>query len=290
MLGAFLDDVVVGLPAEAVARVPSLAAQAFARVGCQVEQQKTQVWVPAGLCQAGCEAWWSPRGLRFLGAPVEGETPLAALGELGAAVGDPGFVSDLLDQAFEGYQAFVAKVVAATVEADTSWSRVQAGVGLLRLCAPSAPPPFPGPAPGGHRKARGKGRRGHAGRVPEAPLGKPDHAPPTNPSGSADSPGGVRNGALPGVACSGLAGVLARNVPGGSGSRRERLGFLRSLHLRVGELGGRAPGGGRGASCGGRTPGPGRPGVWGGPGTALELGRRRPGSGPAAAPPLAAAR
>ena len=60
---------------------------------------------------------------------------MAALGELGAAVGGPGFVSDFLDQAFEGYRAFVAKVAAATVEADTSWSRVQAGVGLLRLCA-----------------------------------------------------------------------------------------------------------------------------------------------------------
>ena len=43
VLGAYLDDVVVGLPAEAVARVPSLAAQAFAPVGCQVEQQKTKV-------------------------------------------------------------------------------------------------------------------------------------------------------------------------------------------------------------------------------------------------------
>ena len=60
---------------------------------------------------------------------------MAALGELGAAVGDPGFVSDFLYQAFEGYRAFVAKVVMATVEADTSWSRVQAGVGLLRLGA-----------------------------------------------------------------------------------------------------------------------------------------------------------
>ena len=60
---------------------------------------------------------------------------MAALGELGAAVGDAGFVSDFLDQAFSAYQAFVGKVVAATVEADSSWSRVQAGVGLLRLCA-----------------------------------------------------------------------------------------------------------------------------------------------------------
>ena len=64
VLGAYLDDVVVGLPAELAARVPSLAAQAFASVGCLVEQQETKVWVPAGLCPAGCEAWWTPRGLR----------------------------------------------------------------------------------------------------------------------------------------------------------------------------------------------------------------------------------
>jgi len=43
VLGAYLDDVVVGLPPEAAARVPALAAAAFAPVGCQVEQQKTRV-------------------------------------------------------------------------------------------------------------------------------------------------------------------------------------------------------------------------------------------------------
>ena len=119
VLGAYLDDVVVGLPAALAARVPALAADAFAPAGCLVEQQKTKVWVPSGLCPAGCEGWWSPRGLRLLGAPVEGETPLAALGALGAAVGDPGFVSDFLDQAFEGYQAFLDKVVASSVFTQT---------------------------------------------------------------------------------------------------------------------------------------------------------------------------
>ena len=135
VLGAYLDDVVVGLPAEAASRVPALAAQAFAPAGCLVEQQKTKVWVPAGLCPAGCEEWWSPRGLRILGAPAEGETPLAALEELGAVVGDTGLVAGFLDQALDGYRAFVGKVVAAAVESDASWSRTQAGVGLLRLCA-----------------------------------------------------------------------------------------------------------------------------------------------------------
>ena len=53
VLGAYLDDVVVGVPAQAAARVPGLAAQAFAPVGCLVEQQKAKVWVPAGLCPAG---------------------------------------------------------------------------------------------------------------------------------------------------------------------------------------------------------------------------------------------
>ena len=100
-----------------------------------VEQQKTKVWVPAGLCPTDCEEWWSPRGLRILGAPAEGETPLAALGELGAVVGDAGLVAGFLNQALEGYRGFVGKVVAATVEADASWSRVQTGAGLLRLCA-----------------------------------------------------------------------------------------------------------------------------------------------------------
>ena len=135
VVGAYLDDVVVGLPAEAAGRVPALAAQAFAPAGCLVEQQKTKVWVPAGLCPAGCEEWWSPRGLRILGAPAEGETPLAALGELGAVVGDAGLVAGFLDQALQGYRKIVGKVVAATVESDASWSRVQTGVALLRLCA-----------------------------------------------------------------------------------------------------------------------------------------------------------
>ena len=50
-------------------------------------------------------------------------------------MGNTGFVSEFLNQAYEGYRAFLAKVLAATLEADASWSRVQAGAGLLRLCA-----------------------------------------------------------------------------------------------------------------------------------------------------------
>ena len=135
VIGAYLDDVLVGLPAAAAARVPELAAETFARVGCVVEQQKTKVWVPAGLCPSGCQAWWSPRGLRVLGAPQGTETPLAALGELGAVVGSASFVAGFLEQTLAGYRAFTDKVVEATLEADRHWSRVQGGAGLLRLCA-----------------------------------------------------------------------------------------------------------------------------------------------------------
>ena len=135
VLGAYLDDTLVGLPAGAAAKVPELAAAAFAPAGLTVQPAKTKVWVPSGLCPAGCADWWAPRGLRVLGAPAEGDTPLAALGELGAAVGDPGLLKDFLGQALTAYQAFTEKVVAAAVEADGHWSRAQVGVGLLRLCA-----------------------------------------------------------------------------------------------------------------------------------------------------------
>ena len=135
VIGAYLDDVLVGLPAAAAARVPDLAAEACARVGRIVEQQKTKVWVPAGLCPSGCQAWWSPRGLRVPGAPRGAGTPLAALGELGAVVGSASFVAGFLEQALAGYRSFTDKVVGATLEADRHWSRVQGGAGLLRLCA-----------------------------------------------------------------------------------------------------------------------------------------------------------
>ena len=129
-----MDDVLVGLPAPLAAQVPAIAAQAFAPAGCEVEQHKTKVWVPAGLCPAGVDArWWSPDGLRVLGAPAEGETPLAALGEPGSVVGHSRLVHAFLDQTLAGYQAFVGQVVGSALEADTSWSRVQGGVGLLRL-------------------------------------------------------------------------------------------------------------------------------------------------------------
>ena len=135
VVGAYLDDVLVGIPADAAARVPEFAAAAFLPVGCAVNENKTEVWVPAGVCPAGCSEWWSPRGLRVLGAPEEADTPLAALGELGAAVGEPGLVAEFLSQALRAYKAFTAKVVVATEEADAHWSRVQGGMGLLRLCA-----------------------------------------------------------------------------------------------------------------------------------------------------------
>ena len=88
-----------------------------------------------GALPRGCADWWSPRGLRVLGAPEGADTPVAALGELGAVVGDDGLVAAFLDKAFLAYEAFTGKVVAATVEADPHWSRVQSGAGLLRLCA-----------------------------------------------------------------------------------------------------------------------------------------------------------
>ena len=118
------------MPAAAAARVPELAAAAFAPAGLTVQPAKTKVWVPSGLCPDGCAAWRTPRGLRVLGAPAEEETPLAARGELGAAVGDPGLLKDFLGQALTAYKAFTEKVVAAAaVEADGHWSRAQVGVG-----------------------------------------------------------------------------------------------------------------------------------------------------------------
>ena len=97
---------------------------------CRVQPGKTKVWVPEGLCPRGCEDWWEPGGLRVLGAPQGSETPLAALGELGAAVGSSDWVGDFLKQAFEGYRTFTSRVVAATLTADRHWSRAQAGVNL----------------------------------------------------------------------------------------------------------------------------------------------------------------
>ena len=94
VLGAYLDDVLVGLPASVAGQVPALAAQAFHTVGCVVAQDKTKVWVPTGHCPPGCVDWWSQKGLRILGAPAEGVVPLAALGDAGAVVGDLGLVAD----------------------------------------------------------------------------------------------------------------------------------------------------------------------------------------------------
>ena len=135
VLGAYLDDVLVGLPASVAGQVPALAAQAFHTVGCVVEQGKTKVWVPTGHCPPGCVDWWSQKGLRILGAPAEGVVPLAALGDAGAVVGDQGLVADFLEQAVQGYEAFLGKLEMTVAEADSAWSRVQAGAGLLRLCA-----------------------------------------------------------------------------------------------------------------------------------------------------------
>ena len=71
--------------------------------------------VPEG--HLGFHVFTGPRDpLRVLGAPAEADTPLAALGELGAAVGDAGLLKDFLGQALAAYQAFTGKVVAAVVD------------------------------------------------------------------------------------------------------------------------------------------------------------------------------
>ena len=58
ILGAYSDDVLVGLPASLAAQVPAIVAQAFALAGCEVEQQKTKARVPPGLCPAEVSARW----------------------------------------------------------------------------------------------------------------------------------------------------------------------------------------------------------------------------------------
>ena len=50
-------------------------------------------------------------------------------------MGDQGLVADFLEQAVQGYEAFLGKLEMTVAEADGTWSRVQAGTGLLRLCA-----------------------------------------------------------------------------------------------------------------------------------------------------------
>ena len=50
-------------------------------------------------------------------------------------MGGAGLTESFLAQALSAYREFTGKVVAAATEADPHWSRVQAGVGLLRLCA-----------------------------------------------------------------------------------------------------------------------------------------------------------
>ena len=64
VMGAYLDDALVGLPAAAAARVPELAEETLAPAGCRVQPGKTKVWVPEGLCPRGY--WALHRALKLL--------------------------------------------------------------------------------------------------------------------------------------------------------------------------------------------------------------------------------
>ena len=174
------------------------------------------MWVPSGLCPAGCSEWWRPRGLRVLGAPEGSDTPLAALGELGAAVGDPGLVADFLSQALRQSGGGHRRGGRA----------LEPGAGGCRPPPPlrlaAAPPPFSVPLAGSHRGFRRGGRRCHSECLREDPWCEVDHTPPTNTNGLAYSRGGMWDSTFQGSPGSGVAEFVARDSPRSQGARWTR--------------------------------------------------------------------
>ena len=164
-------------------------------------------------------------------------------------VGHSRLVHAFLDQTLAGYQAFVGQVVGSVLEAETSWSRVQGGVGLLRLCAlPRLLHLFralpPAATLGFAEKADQATLDSYEKLLTAKLITQPQQtqaALPTRLGGS----GLLRFRGLRAQAW--LGAWLARNAPGGPGLGRGEAGVRRGLYSGSGKMGGRPSRNGGGA-------------------------------------------
>lgn len=247
---AYLDDVLVRMPASLAARVPDEAAAAPQAVGGSLDHAKTRAWRSAGGCPTGCEKWWQPAGLPLLGGPLADKGELTAGATL---LGSDGYVG-----------AFLAE--APGLPRGGGGGRGRRGAALAsnpeRLPPPQGvrvgPPysPFAAPPASGDRRFHQGGRRGGAGFF---------HS--TGAAGRADRAAGGAGAARtrqrrlrapeplqdPGGS---LGRLLARHSPTGAGVLPGRLGQRGGAHAGKLRLGPRRLG--PGASRRHRRPGGGR--------------------------------
>ena len=91
-LVAYLDDVLVGVPATCFAESLSILQEELRTVGHHANPQKLEVWTPSGIppprLPAEVQARWRTEGLTVLGLPIQ-HPPAPELGRDGSADEEP---------------------------------------------------------------------------------------------------------------------------------------------------------------------------------------------------------
>ena len=76
---AYLDDVVVLVPAALAGGVQAAAQEALGDLGLELEPRKTQAWSGGAACPPGLEAQWRAEGITLVGVPLGGPLPAGGL-------------------------------------------------------------------------------------------------------------------------------------------------------------------------------------------------------------------
>ena len=138
---AFLDDVLVAVPAELAAEVQTMADECLADLGLQLQAHKTQAWSPETACPAGLEQQWRADGLTIVGVPLGEPLPSDGMPDprdgQRVDVGTPSFAAQHCKDVCSRASAFLDRIAELPVHASPHQPAVQAASLLLRLCGAS---------------------------------------------------------------------------------------------------------------------------------------------------------
>ena len=135
---AYLDDVLVAVPAALAEHVLHDASSCFGGLGLKLRPDKTQAWSPRAACPVSLRDQWRPNGITVVGVPLGEPLPHGELPAEGddrrVDLGSTSFEAERAKEVADRARALLAKIATLPEQASPHLPAVQSAGLLLRLC------------------------------------------------------------------------------------------------------------------------------------------------------------
>ena len=138
---AYLDDVLVAVPASIAPEVQRVAGEVFQGFGLRLRADKTQIWSPRSPCPPGLETQWRTDGLTVVGVPLGEDVPAGSAPMNGddrhVNVGNNGYAARQCNAVTDCASELLRRIAALPRQAPPHLPAVQCASLLLRMCGAS---------------------------------------------------------------------------------------------------------------------------------------------------------